>query len=313
MKISFWGVRGSIATPLRPHQVESRISAVVSRIKASDLESAESREAFIANLPPFLKGNVGGNTTCIEITLDDGTEIIIDAGSGIRELGNSIMAKKRPIKNFNIFFTHFHWDHINGLPFFDPAYIPGNRLNFYSPLENFQTYLQNQMQFPYFPVTMDVMNAEKHYYRLKERQLELGSATIQWRPVKHPGGCISYKFTENGKSFIFSTDTELTEKDFRKTEENIKFYGNCDILVLDSQYTLEEAIEKYDWGHSSYSLAVDFAAEWRIPTLVLFHHEPKYNDKKVFGIQKSARWYSRHLENSPQNIYLAREGLEFKL
>jgi phosphoribosyl 1,2-cyclic phosphodiesterase len=199
------------------------------------------------------------------------------------------------------------------LPFFDPAYIPGYELHFYSPVKHLEKTLRSQMEIPYFPVTMDAFGAKLFFHQIDENPVKISDALITWRRVKHPGGCFSYKISENGKNFIFSTDTELTERDFRRNEENNAFYENTDLIVIDSQYTLGEAIEKYDWGHSSYSLAVDFAAEWKIPKLVLFHHEPKYEDKKLYKILNSAKWYEKHIEFSNLEIYLAKEELEFSL
>ena len=313
MKVKFWGVRGSIPTPIRPSQLQSRIAAIVQRIQPSDLVSQESRDAFLAGIPPYLIETVGGNTTCMEIRLKDNSCIIIDAGSGIRELGINILKKRDSVKKFHIFFTHFHWDHILGLPFFDPAYIPGYELHFYSPIKNLEENLREQMKFPYFPVTMDEFGADMFFHQIDDEVMKIGTAEISWRRVKHPGGCFSYRIQEEDKIFIFSTDTELGERDFRRDKENTDFYTGTDLLVMDSQYTLGEAIEKYDWGHSSYSLAVDFAAEWKIPKLVLFHHEPKYDDKKIYKILNSAKWYEKHIEHSNLEIYLAKEELEFTL
>ncbi len=313
MKIKFWGVRGSVPTPVKPSQLQSKIAAIVQRIQPSDLVSQESRDAFLASVPPYLLETIGGNTTCIEVRPDSGNLIIIDAGSGIRELGIDILKKHDKVKELHIFFTHFHWDHIQGLPFFDPAYIKGYKLHFYSPIKDLEKHLREQMKYPYFPVTMDDFAAEMHFHHMEENTIKVGPTEISWRRVKHPGGCFSYRIEEGGKTFIFSTDTELTERDFEKTEENIRFYKDTDLIVVDSQYTLGEAIEKYDWGHSSYSLAVDFAAEWKVPKLVLFHHEPKYEDKKIYKILNSAKWYEKHIENSDLEIFLAKEELEFEL
>lgn len=315
MFVKFWGVRGSIPTPITKAQFQSKISAIIQRIKPEDLLSPETRETFLANLPPYLMGTVGGNTTCIEVRLTDDTIILFDSGSGIREFSNSM--KKQPggyIREYNIFFTHFHWDHLQGLPFFIPqAYDPRCSIVFHSPVKRFREYVENQMTFPYFPVTMEVMGAKKSFVHLTEQPLRIGSGKIFWRPMKHPGGCMAYKIVDNNKTIIFSTDTELTERDFLKNEKNSQFFEGVDLLILDSQYTLDEAIEKYDWGHSSYSLAVDFASEWGIKKLVLFHHEPQYNDKKLQNILKSARWYMRHLETENVEIFLATESLEIRL
>ena len=313
MNVKFWGVRGSIPTPLTPAQLESKIAAVVQRMTPEDAQSTQSRQAFLANLPDSLINTIGGNTTCVEITLKDGTRIIIDAGTGIRELGLNLLKRKDENRDFHLLFTHFHWDHIQGLPFFDPAYIPGNRFFFYSPSKDNEKFLEEQMRFPFYPVTMEAMGSSKKYIRIPEGEFTIGSATIAWRRMKHPGSSISYRITEGDKTFIFSTDTELQPRDFEKSEENRKFYENVDVLVMDSQYTLDEAIEKYDWGHTSYSLAVDFAAAWQIPRLGLFHHEPKYDDNKIYSILNSAKWYLSHQENSDIDIFLATEGLELSL
>ena len=112
---------------------------------------------------------------------------------------------------------------------------------------------------------------------------------------------------------IFSTDTELSESDFQKNRQNTEYFSGVDLLIMDSQYTLGEAIEKYDWGHSSYSLAVDFAVAWGIKNLVLFHHEPLYDDKKMFSIAKSSKWYLNHLEQKGVKIYLALEQMELNV
>ncbi|RKX73688.1 MAG: MBL fold metallo-hydrolase [Spirochaetes bacterium] len=314
MKIKFWGVRGSIPTPVTKTQLQNKIAAAVQRIKHDDLISQETREAFLANLPRYIMGTVGGNTTCVEVRLKDNTVCIFDCGSGIREMAHSMKENGDGIKEFHIFFTHFHWDHIQGLPFFTPhAYDPKCKINFYSPVENFSELLKGQMQPPYFPVSMDVMNADINYHVLKVEPLILGSAEIRWREMKHPGKSYAYQLTEFGNKTIFSTDTELTEKDFHRNDENRLFFEDADLLIMDSQYTLGEAIEKYDWGHSSYSIAVDFAVEWNIKKLVLFHHDPFYDDKKMFNILKSSQWYLKHLEKKDLEIYLAIEDMELEV
>ena len=311
MKLKFWGVRGSIPAPLSAESIQRRISAVVARLRPADLESTESREAFLAGLPPHLFGTVGGNTTCLSIRSAAGSLFIIDAGSGIRELGASLARSQERIRDYHILFTHFHYDHLQGLPFFAPAgYAAGNRLFFYSPRQGLRGILEGQMRPPYFPVGMEAMRAEKHYVRLREPPLRLGGAQIAWREMKHPGGCVAYRISEGGRSLIFATDSELSTDDFRRSSENAAFFQDADVLILDSQYTLGEAIEKYDWGHTSYSMAVDFAAEWGIRTLFLFHHEPSYHDRKIHSILNSAKWYQARLHARPLEVRLAVEGLE---
>ena len=313
MKVRFWGTRGSIPTPLTPAQVESKIASVVERMTPDDAKDTKHRKAFLANLPASLSSTVGGNTTCVEITLNDGTTIVIDAGTGIRELGLHLNKQKDKGSNFHILFTHFHWDHLQGLPFFDPAYNPENHLFFYSHGKECKKLLKRQMKSPCFPISLDLMGAKKKFITIPRGEFTIGSATISWRRMNHPGGSISYKFVEGERQFIFSTDAELGEEDFKKSEGNRRFYEGTDILVIDSQYTLGEAIERYEWGHSSYSLVVDFAVAWKIPSLGLFHHEPKHDDNQIYSMLNAAKGYLSHQKYRDIKIFLVTDGLELFL
>ncbi len=313
MKMRFWGVRGSIPTPLTPEELQRKISAVVERITAEDTKSSAAKERFLASLPPAIFGSVGGNTTCVEVRLEDNSVILFDAGTGIFRFSLHTAKTDKNVKEYHIFFTHFHWDHLQGLPFFGQLFDPTCTIHFYSMRADLEEILRRQMQMPYFPITMDVMAADIRYHTLEEESVEIGSGRVSWRRMKHPGHSHSYKVEENGKSVIFSTDTELVQEDFARTPENTAYFRDADVIVLDSQYTLDEAIEKYDWGHSSYSLAVDFASEWDINRLVLFHHEPQYNDNKMYNIVQSAQWYKRHLNKDRPEVLLAREGMELDI
>jgi phosphoribosyl 1,2-cyclic phosphodiesterase len=312
MLIRFWGVRGSLPAPLSSAQIRSKISAILERIRPEDLESAESRERFLAGLPPFLFGTVGGNTPCVEVLTDDGQEIIFDAGSGLRELGTSKIKNREKSDSYHLFFSHFHWDHIQGLPFFGPAYDPSVRLNFYSPQEGLEQTLRDQMRAPYFPVGLDVMASKKSFVKL-EGSVSVGKSVVSFRKMNHPGTSYSYLVADGLKRVIYATDTELSPEDFVRTDENAAFFGGAEILVIDSQYTLGEAIEKYSWGHSAFSMAVDFASTWGIRKVILFHHDPTYDDKKLQGILQSARWYVEHMSIRGVEVRLAAEGMELSL
>lgn len=321
MRIHFWGVRGSIPSPLSPLQIQNRIAAVVQRITVKDVESADSREKFIASLPQWLFGTVGGNTSCVELENETGDCIIFDAGSGIRELALSL--RQRPGhsdggRTYHIIFSHFHWDHLQGLPFFGPAFDPRNKIIFYSTNADLEKNLGFQMQFPFFPISMqgsDGFKAALKFVHLDsiKKCFAIGSSTIGWHEVNHPGGCTAFMVAENGKKFIYSTDTELKREDFLKTEENGAFFADADILVMDSQYTMGESLEKTGWGHSTFSLSVDFALNWNVKKLVLFHHEPTYTDQKIFTLRQSAQWYLDYAGSAPIEITIALEGQDLIL
>jgi len=238
--------------------------------------------------------------------------VVFDAGSGIREFGLA-MAKEKPKRDhYHIFFSHFHWDHLQGLPFFNPAYDPSVTMDFYSPVNNLETALNGQMTSPYFPVHMESMGSKKGFHLLSE-PVALGELRVTHKKMNHPGDSFSYKITEGDRNFIFATDTELSANDFQKTEENAGFFKNIDCIILDSQYTLGEAIEKYNWGHSAFSLAVDFAANWGIRQLILYHHDPTYDDRKLFNMLQSAKWYTERMGIKEIEISLAMEGMEINL
>jgi len=308
MEVCFWGVRGSIPTPLTPKQIKSKISSIISRVQIKDLENEKSRETFLARLPESLFSTTGGNTSCVEVKTESSQKLIFDAGTGIREFAKNETVLKPVNPIYHIFLSHYHWDHIQGLPFFSPAFNKNAEIHFYSTVENFEVILKNQMKSPYFPITMDLMSAKLFFHYLSGESVFIDNTIIQYRKMNHPGESWSYRIEENNKKIIYSTDTELTSTDFDNTEENFSYFHGADILIIDAQYTLGEAIEKYNWGHSSFSTAVDFAMHWKIKKLVLFHHEPLYSDTKLAKMYQAATWYVEHIENCTVEVFLATEG-----
>ncbi|MDR0719629.1 MAG: MBL fold metallo-hydrolase [Treponema sp.] len=313
MRIRFFGVRGSLPAPELSSQIKSKVSAILERITPEDVADQDSRERFMSGLPPWLFGTVGGNTPCVSVEAGDPGELIVfDAGSGLREFGIACAKQKpKPLK-YHLFFSHFHWDHLQGLPFFNPAYDPSVSVDFYSPKPNLEAILHGQMTAPYFPVHLESMGAKKTFHALRE-SVAIGDVSITWKKMNHPGDSFSYKVDDGRRRFIYATDTELSANDFLKSDENIAYFEGADVIVLDSQYTLGEAIEKYNWGHSAFSLAVDFAANWGIKHMVLFHHDPTYDDRKLFNNLQSAKWYTERMNIKELALSLAVEGMEINL
>lgn len=312
MKVRFWGVRGSVPTPVTPQQLQNKISAVIQRITSKDIESPDARERFITNLPEWLYGTIGGNTSCVEIKGNDKTEILVDAGTGLRVYGKNGVQPEN--KTYNIFFSHFHWDHIQGLPFFDPVYSRDSKINFYSPFENFKKYLAGQQFQPYFPVPFDFTSENFSFNEFSESSpVTVGNIKVECCKMSHPGISYAYAFSEDGKKFVYATDVELSQNDFISTEEHETVFRNADAIVLDSQYTVEEAYNKENWGHSAFCYAIDFAVHWGIKKIFLFHHEPAYDDKKLNSILQSARWYAKYVCHSEIKVYIASENQEFEV
>ncbi|MDR0732289.1 MAG: MBL fold metallo-hydrolase [Treponema sp.] len=313
MRIYFWGVRGSLPAPLLPSQIRSKVSSIVERLTPEDLVSQESRERFLAGLPPWLFGAVGGNTPCVTLRMEHFPEIVVfDAGSGIREMGIAMFRETPKPSNYHVFFSHFHWDHIQGLPFFGPAYDPSVSVDFYSPMVEMEDILRKQMYPPCFPARLETMGSRKEFHVLGG-PVAFAGLVISYKRMNHPGGCYSYLINDGKHRLIYATDTSLTADDFLKNEENTSFFKDADMIIIDCQYTLGEAIEKYNWGHNAFSMAADFSANWNIKRMVLFHHDPTYSDHKLYNMLQSARWYLERMNIKGIELTLATEGLEIKL
>ncbi len=313
MNVRFWGVRGSVPAPLTPQQVKAKIEAVVQRISARDIESSDARERFLASLPVSLYGTVGGNTACVELTDAAGTVCLLDCGTGVREYSKH--GSPAADNTYHVVLSHFHWDHIQGLPFFDQAYQRQCSLHFYSPFPAAPALFAKQMQLPYFPVQFDTsFHSSITFHTIKTKEpFRIGNSTVVSKKMSHPGNSYAYSFTEDGKKFIYATDVELSADDFEVTAENAAFFSDAEAIVLDAQYTVEEALYKANWGHSAFCYAVDFAVKWNIKKLYLFHHEPAYDDRKIHSILQSAQWYAQYVLKTDVQVFLGQEGVSFGL
>jgi len=301
MKIKFWGVRGSIPCP-GPHTVK-----------------------------------YGGNTACIELYIKDVNRLlIIDAGSGIRELGNYLLSN--PISDSGIqaelFLTHSHWDHILGFPFFAPIYIPTTKLKIYGPVtyqDTVKDVIGGQLTYRYFPVRQSDLAAEIAYIDLKEGCFDLGDGIcLKTKYLNHPVLCLGYRFEYRGKAFctaydtepfrnIFCTDPEspsfneamALEGEEAARDANLqieKFFSGVDLLVYDVQYTENEYLEgKIGWGHTSMEYAIAASKRNQVKRVALFHHDPVRNDRQLDEL--SEKLCSPDVTGDTE-VFFAREGME---
>ena len=306
MKIRFWGVRGSIPCP------------------------GETTVAY------------GGNTACIELRVGEEEKLfIIDAGSGIRALGNYLMQNdlpKGPIDT-SIFISHTHWDHIMGFPFFVPIFIPSSRIKIYGPVtyeeEGLAEIVGGQLSYRYFPVKHSELAANISYHPMKETSVDLGDGlTLTTKYLNHPILCLGYRFDYKGKSFcttydtepfrnVFPTDPEAPgydpiaaeEGERAAAEENekvLRFFKGADLLIHDTQYTHEEYIDsKLGWGHSTFEYAINSAHKAGVKQLLLFHHDPMRTDTQLDTLIDNYR--SRIQGKTEMKIEGAREGMEIIL
>jgi phosphoribosyl 1,2-cyclic phosphodiesterase len=272
-RLKFWGTRGSISVPGRGTL------------------------------------RYGGNTTCIEVRAD-GEIIVLDAGSGIRSLGIALEKEfdAQPIK-LSLLITHAHWDHIQGLPFFAPAYDKKNeiRVRGYDGVDmSFGKIMAEPMKAPFFPIAMRELSARIDIKKLAEMEFSLGKVQIRARFVNHPGICAGYRLFTSAGSIAFLPDhepyqflhsargSELSPDEAKKTAEEeriglVDFLHGSDILILDAQYTDAEYERHIGWGHGSVSSAVSLALDAKVHRLLLFHHDPSHDDTMLDAMVDDAR------------------------
>jgi phosphoribosyl 1,2-cyclic phosphodiesterase len=313
MIAKFWGVRGSIPAPATADEIKRKIVQALRRASGHDLGPEGAVRQYVEGLPHHIAGTYGGNTPCVELQAGDHT-IIFDAGSGIRGLGMSLMARQfgKGHGIAHVFFSHTHWDHIQGFPFFQPAYKRGNRIVVYSPLPDMEERLIGQQDPTYFPVPLDAMEADIQCVLFPEgKKIVVGDLHIKNIKLNHPGGSFAYRVEGKDTAFVYATDTEFTNLTESEKEKYIGFFSGAKALVFDSQYTLVEAVQKEDWGHSPSLKGVDLAREAGVETLILFHHEPAYDDQALQDILKGTRKYAT-LQGIGHtlNVIMAYEGLE---
>jgi phosphoribosyl 1,2-cyclic phosphodiesterase len=264
LTVRFFGVRGSIATP-----------------------GAEMA--------------AGGNTACLEVRAGE-TRIILDAGTGLRALGNERMAAG--MRDATILLSHLHWDHVAGLPFFTPIYVPGSRVEIASgpngvmPLEQA---MRELFRAPFFPVGYDDLGGTVSTRELRASEhFEIGDITVTMARLNHPDPVYGFRLDHAGRSIVYATDTEH----FACVDPTLrKLASGADILIYDSQYTPDEYPARVGWGHSTWQAGVELARAAAVPQLVLFHHDPGRTDAQLAALEADAN------AMLPGTI-AAREGLE---
>jgi phosphoribosyl 1,2-cyclic phosphodiesterase len=277
MLVRFWGVRGSTPTP----------------------QSENLR--------------YGGNTSCVEVRVN-GHIYVFDCGTGFRNLGKQLSQEHagdgrngHPI-NAHIFLSHFHWDHIQGIPFFSPLYNDRESSFVFhssSRTRGLQQALEEQMAEPYFPVNMSDMAAHRQFCTIDEGRTQLEGCTVQSMWLNHPQGCLGFRMETQGKVIVYATDNEPGDPVFDKSVR--KLAEGADLLIYDAQYLPEEyAARKQGWGHSHWREAINVVMESGAKELILFHHDPDHSDSCIDSVVRQAR------EHYPK-VRAASEGMEIVL
>lgn len=258
----------------------------------------------------------GGNTTCFEVRLGD-QRLIFDAGSGIRQLGLDLLQNGGGYHH--IFLTHFHWDHIQGFPFFPPLYRPEIDLKIVGPKQNnidVRSLFAGQMGPIYFPVPFSVVAAKMSFDHLNEGTWEVGEIKLRTMRVKHPSYVVGYRIEAAGKVVCFIPDDEVDGEGYEVTdgwrERLLEFIQGADLLIHDSMYTDEEYPSRLGWGHSTFSQSLRLAEEGGVKKLLFFHHDPERSDEEIDGIVSRIR-DDAAARGSAVVMDAAAEGSEFSL
>jgi len=294
-QLRFWGVRGSYAAPFKTHL------------------------------------GVGGNTSCVEIRSGDYL-LVCDAGTGIIPLGNELIQQDK-IREMLIILTHYHWDHVCGLPFFVPAFVSDWKIDFFGPGDSpklIEEHVSAQMQAPYFPVGTETWLAETNYLTPENDGFQFGPMKIDFSNVHHPGITYGYKIEVNNKTIVYASDNEcmFIEKSVKHrsnefNEEEHELYKemiheehqselnliqDADILIHDAQYTPDDYDKKRGWGHSCYIDTINTAIDANVKELYLFHHDPNYNDTTMEAILKHSNEIIKEKDAS-LICHIAKEGM----
>ncbi|MBT8374902.1 MAG: MBL fold metallo-hydrolase [Deltaproteobacteria bacterium] len=312
MYIRFWGVRGSIASPLTNAELEAKIQTALKLGVKAGITDVRQIPEFLESLPPHIRRTVGGDTACVEMQAGDKI-LIFDAGTGLRRLGLDLIRRSggNPIEA-HILMTHTHWDHISGIPFFVPAFSSKNNLTFYSPFPGLKERVARQQNFEYFPAPLS--SSFNFVHLNKNEHFHIGDVKVENFPLNHPGESYSYRITYGNKTFVYATDSEYKEISADRLKPFTDFFRGADILIFDAQYTMLENVEKEDWGHSNAFTGIDLAIEAGVKKLIFIHHEPSYNDEKLYNILIKAKEYvDINRPKIPLELILASEGLSMTL
>lgn len=319
MLVRFWGTRGSIPTPTASRDIKAKIVAALLAANGRHFADVSEVNAFVDHELEFPVGNTyGGNSSCVELDLGEGEFMVFDMGSGLRPFGIDAIRRfgeGRP-RTFNIFMSHLHWDHIMGFPFFNPAFIPGIKLNFFGGHSVIEQALRRQQEKISFPVPLDFMNAEMEFTTLTPGETyEINGCKVDLIKQYHDNDSFGYRVERDGKTMVYSTDSEHKGDDTAAEDAFVDFFRNADLVIFDTMYSLEESITmKEDWGHSSGLIGVDLCHRADVKRLAMFHHEPLYDDMtlhKLFG--ETIRYEELMRQGNRLEILCASDGLEVDL
>lgn len=316
MYVKFWGTRGSIPTAMSSDYIEQKIRQALEGAAGLNLKDEAVLNRYLERLPLTVRGTAGGNTPCIEFCSGD-ERLILDAGSGLRVLGLDLMGKgyAKGHHKADILITHTHWDHIQGFPFFTPAFIPNNLFTFHSPFKDLSERLEKQQNDIFFPVPTSYMSADfKFNYIEPSVWSQVGAFQVYPLRLSHPGVAYGYRITDGNRTIVCATDSEYKRVDPASTEQFVEFFKDADLLIFDAQYSLSQALDRPDWGHSTAVMGAELARRSAVKRLALSHHDPTSSDETIWAAKDQAESYLVHHPSKYEcEVIVAHDGLTLDL
>jgi len=323
MKIFFWGTRGSLPSSITSGAIKEKIHKILEASESQKFSSKEQINVWIDNSLPFWVGNTyGTNTPCVQIADTEGCYIFCDAGTGIRDF--AFEYSKRPAlgsATFHIFISHLHWDHIMGFPFFSPAFDENNRIVIHGYHEETERAFHHLMKEPYFPIDFKSLKATIEFdIKSPGSSFDCEGFLVKGFEQAHPGISYGYRFEKDGKSIVYSTDSEHKDEAYEESYTFHSFIKNADVLIFDAMYTWAESVShRENWGHSSNIMGVELSSRAKVKQLVLFHHEPTKGDRELDQLLSDTLKYCAihhgvQEENAyPEKISLAYDGMKIEI
>lgn len=290
MNLHFWGTRGSLPVATTAAQIRHKVLTAVEGAIARRLQNqAEILDYIDHELSFDVAGSFGGNTSCmhVESAPDETEHVILDMGSGARPLGDAFLARhgtgKQEGQTYHFLISHMHWDHIMGFPFFMPAYLPGNRIIIHGCHADLEYAIRRQQEPVSFPVDLSAMRAKITFNQLKPGSWhQIAGLNVLPKLQIHAGDSYGYRIEHQGKSLIYTTDSEHHVENHAQRISFVEFMREADLVVFDTMYSLVDAISaKANWGHSSNMIAVELCQMARCKRLCLFHHDPACDDTQL--------------------------------